>query len=342
MANLPQFHHIHCSSRFDRSPASLETDLDTWMSESSLVTVTEVTNDARAARLREKGWGYYNAKDDQGRDADNCAIAWENATWHRLTGKITRLSNNTFDRRYGMQNIYIYSCTVVLKNVSSGHKLLVSVTHFPAHIEGPGGWNHSTGWQARKNAYMNALTNWSKHVKDLSDKMNIDAQLICADWNLNLKADWVQVLLGNHWGNEYSLVWSNFPTDGGSLHGGPAVPNDAPGKGHHDRIIDGSMTNGLSVVNHPSLMARVSSSDHRPYQESFRFDMAAGTPAKAKATAKKKHAVQVGQNASVDTPGFGDTFHGEAWWGFGDYMDDEAYFDPSKDYSTGEAGGEVL
>lgn len=339
--DLPSFLHIHCSSRYDRSPASLEYDLDNWMADASLITVTEVTNDSRAAKLREKGWGYYNSK--KSGDADNCAIAWETATWRRVNGKVIRLSSNTFDRKNGQHNLYMWAATVVLRHTKSGHKLLVSVSHLPAHIEGQGKLlTTGEGWQARKQAVMTGLTNWSTHVKDISSKQNIDAQLIVADWNVNLKAQWWLTILMNHWGAEYSSAWTDFPTDGGALHGGPDVPNDAPGKGHHDRIIDGSLTNGLTCPGHPQLMARVRSSDHRPYKETFKFDMYAGTPGKLKSKAKKKGVTEVGQNASVDTPGFGDTFHGEAWWGFGDYMDDELYFDPKKDYATGDAGGEVL
>lgn len=339
MAKLPTFHHIHCSSRFDRSPASLESDLDTWMGASDLITVTEVTNNARAARLRETGWGYYNAS--IGVDSDNCAVAWDTSTWHRVYGKVVRLSSGTFDRLNGMNNLYIYSCTVVLKHTASGHKLMVSVSHLPSHIEGPGGWAHIDGWQARKRAVLTALSHWSTHVSSLSLIQRTDAQLIVADWNLNLKATWVRQLLHDTWGSDYALAWQNMPTSGGSLHGGPTAPAGSPGQGHHDRIIDGSLYSGLNVASHPQLMARVSSSDHRPYTEQFTFDSAAGEPAKASAKNKKKKAVQVGQNASIYVPGYGNVFHGTAWWGFGDYMDDESYFNPG-DEQTGEAGGEVL
>lgn len=339
MADLPEFHHIHCSSRYDRSPASLEYDLDNWMASCDLITVTEVTNNQRAARLREKGWGYYNAK--AGADADNCAIAWETATWHRVSGKVIRLSSNTFDRLNGMHNIYVWAATVVLRHAKTGHKLLVSCSHMPSHIEGAGGFNHTDlGWQARKQAFMTGLTNWSTHVKDQSKKQNIDAQLIVADWNVNLKADWVRQLLGNHWGADYEIAWKVMPTSGGALHGGPQAPAGSPGQGQHDSIIDGSLYSGLSVTKGPSQMARVSSSDHRPYTERFKFDWYAGTPARTKKKNKNKR-VQVGQNASVDVPGYG-VFHGPAWWGFGDNMDDELYFNPKDEPATGEAGGEVL
>jgi hypothetical protein len=339
MADLPSFLHIHCSSRFDRSAASLEYDLDNWMADASIITLTEVNNDARAAKLREKGWSYFNAKSGGGRD--DGAIAWETATWRRSAGVILKLTDHTFDRWYGAQNTNLWACTVVLNHVLSGHKLLVSVTHMPAHVEGAGGWRDDvSGWQARKRAYLNALTNWSTHVADMTTKQKIDAQLICGDWNVSFKADWFRQILGNHWGADYDLAWKTMPTDGGSLHSDKPGPAGVPGKSYKDRIIDGSLYNGLKVTKDPVLMPRVSSSDHRPYKETFQFDFFAGHAPKAKAKAKKT--VEVGSNASVDVPGYGDVFHGEAWWGFGDYMDDEAFFTPAQEPSTGEAGGEVL
>jgi hypothetical protein len=40
--------------------------------------------------------------------------------------------------------------------------------------------------------------------------------------------------------------------------------------------------------------------------------------------------------------GYGNVFHGDAWWGFGDTMVDEMYFSKGDEVATGEAGGEVL
>jgi hypothetical protein len=320
---LPTFRHIHCSSRFDRSPASLDFDLTVWQQECSLITLTEITNDRRAVQMREAGWEYYNHS--IGNDSDNCGICWRKDTWKRTYGKILVLESVPFDRLHGRQGVKLYAATVVLKRVDTGHKLLVSVTHMPAHIEGQGGFRTDTeGWAARKQAYLQGLTGWRVHVNDMVRKRDIDGALIVADWNLNLKAQWVREMLANHWGPSWRQAWKVFASSGGALHGGPDVPADAPGKGHHDRVIDGSLYKGLKVAVDPVQMARVRSSDHRPYKETFQF------------ADKAEHPVL------EDGAAHGDTYHGEAWWGFGDYMDDELYFDPKKDYSTGEAGGEVL
>jgi hypothetical protein len=143
--------------------------------------------------------------------------------------------------------------------------------------------------------------------------------MVVADWNLNLKEHWVRSLLHDRFGKEYRQAWQLFPTNGGSLEGGPVGPLGAPGMGDGDRIIDGTVYRGLKTVNHPQLMARTRSSDHRPYKETFRFADKAEHP--------------------DDDTAHGDTKVGDAWWGFGDYMNDEIYPTP---VGTGSAGGEIL
>lgn len=300
---LAEFRHIHCSSRFDRSAASLESDLDDWMAESSLITVTEIRRNQKAGQLREKGWAYYNHGSG---GADDCGVAWRVDTWRKSYGTTKKLSNNRFYTLSGKPAPPVYSCSVLLKRVGTGHRLLVSVTHMPAHVEGPNHWRTTTDhWAARKAAYLSSLKNWSTHVKDLERKQRPDGTLIIADWNLNLKHAWVRNLLHDHFGSKYKQAWQRFPTSGGSLAGGPVAPLGAPGKGYGDRIIDGTLYRGLGVTTPPNLMARVKSSDHRPYQERFGF------------LAKAEH--------PGDDDAEGDLQSGDAWWGFGDYMDDEIY-----------------
>jgi hypothetical protein len=325
MANLPEFSHIHCSSRYDRSAADLESDLDDWMAKASVITLTEVGNDNRAATMREKGWAYYNAKSGQGKD--DVGICWKSEDWKRVSGAVRRISDGTFERLVGHQANPLFSATVVLRNTHSGHKLLISVTHMPAHVQGASDFANirdepAAVWEKRKLAYLSGLKNWSLHVKDQERKGHVDATLIVGDWNVNLKLDWVRQLLASHWGDNYIQAWKRFPTAGGSLTGGAVVPLGAPGKGVGDRIIDGSLYRGLKVTDEPNLMRRVKSSDHRPYQEAFRFMSLAEKPL-----------VEDGQ---AD----GDTIKKyPEWWGFGDYLDDEIYQTVKV---TGEAGGEVL
>lgn len=314
MVNLPSFTHIHCSSRYDRTVASLERDLDSWMKVSSLITLTEVATDARARTMREAGWGLWNSPSHTLR-ADDCAILWDLTYW-REQMHMTRNLYGPFRQEHRVIN-GITACTNLLRHQKSGHKLLTSVTHMPLHagIKTPGHrdarWDMSQRAKARRVAYQQSMKHWNTHIDDQVRLKKPDAVLIVADWNFNLKLTWVRRYLNDSFGRGYHQAWTRFPTHGGSLRGGPVAPLGAPGRGRGDRIIDGSMMDsGLRVSTHPNLMARTISSDHRPYKEGFTFTRQAGKPGGP---------IQGGEDAS------GDIYEGDAWWGFGDYMDDELY-----------------
>ena len=310
---FPEFTHIHCSSRFDRTAASLEKDVDNWRENSSIITLTEVANDTRGATLAEAGWGYARAKKDYG--ADECATCYRKDTWTCIWQGYKKL--NTRGRVYAGP---VCSGDSVLKHKTSGHKLLISVTHLPAHVEGYGGAHWRTQmdhWQARREAYLSSLETWNTHIKALKTSKKPDAVMIIADWNLNLKRPWVRDLLKDRFGSGYKQAWVRFPTSGGSLHGGPVAPLGAPGSGRGDRIIDGTLYQGLKVDTAPNLLSTARSSDHRPYKERFVFANKAGSPG----------ATTGDDDGSPPDP----RWSGEEWWGFGDYNDDEIY---AYDYGT--------
>jgi hypothetical protein len=294
MAGQAQFTHIHCSSRFDRSAASLEADMDDWMAHSSLITVTEVRRDQKAATLREAGWAHYNSP--LGNNADVCAIAWKTSTWHRKDAFVRKLSSVRYVRALANKpGPPTYACNAVLKHVVTDQTLLVSVTHMPAHLEGH--WAHpgTDAWRARKQAYTDAMHGWSNLVLALERRYRPAGVLVVADWNLNLKEQWVRDYMAGHWTKAgLRRAWVHFPTAGGSLGG--------------NRIIDGSYYGGLSVTGGPDLMPRVRSSDHRPYSESFK--MVGG--------------LKLGSVTAAD-PATGNLGKGVEWWGFGDYAFDEMF-----------------
>src|SRR5215510_11163295 len=121
------FTHIHCSSRFDRSAASLEADLDDWMAKSELITLTEIDNDHRAATMREKGWAYYNAKKNNG--ADNCGVCWDTSVFTKKSSRVVELQNNRYYTLSNHVSPHVWAIMLMLKHKESGDRLLVSVTH---------------------------------------------------------------------------------------------------------------------------------------------------------------------------------------------------------------------
>ena len=311
-----EFTHIHCSSRFDRSAVSLEEDLDAWMGRSDLITLTEVNKDQRASRMKEKRWSYFNAKKDHGQD--ECGIAWKDSEFIRKHASVRRLNNDRFYRLNGKPALPIYSASVVLRHAPSGHRLLVSTTHFPEFMEGRRYRTIDDHWRARKAAYLSALRTWGNHVNALDARHKCDAVLATADWNIDLKHEWfADSILSSFGARKYNLAWTSgdngFPTSGGSMSNpvGTNAPTGSQASGTHDHILDGSLVNGLSVLLGPRLLDRVRSSDHRPMIEGFRLVGKAAHP-------HMEHGAHPG----------GDQWRGPEWWGFGDYMDDEIYAVP--------------
>jgi hypothetical protein len=295
MAGQPTFRHYHCSSRFDRSADALETDLDAWMADSSLITLTEVDQNSKRAAMAEKGWRFHNARDSAGPGADEAAILWKVAVWHRKQVAVRRLISVRQQSKLAHKpQRPIWAASAVLKHAVSDQTLLVSVSHLPAHIQGNYPAGHDA-WAARKVAYTTAMSTWSEHVLALQRRHHPDAVLVCADWNLNLKEDWVREYLHHHWARcGLRPAWTDFPTSGGSIGG--------------NRIIDGSYYDGMKVAAEPDLGYRVRSSDHRPYRESFTL-VGGANP----------------KNPGRYDPATGHTSPGKEWWGFGDYAYDEMY-----------------
>jgi len=301
---FPEFTHIHCSSRYDRTAASLEAAVDNWRQQSSIITLTEVSRDPRGATLAEAGWGYVRAKKDYGRD--ECAVCYRKDTWAVAWQGYKKL--NTRGRVFAGP---VCSCDALLKHRTSGHKLLITVTHMPSGVEGGGGrWNTAKSfWEARRQAYLSSLETWSTHIRQMKTSKKPDGIMIVADWNFNLKRTWSRDLLKDHFGAGYKQAWVRFPTSGSSLGGGGSAPLGAPGKNMGARIIDGTLYQGLKVETEPNLMPTTRSSDHRPYKERFAFAFKAGSPGATPG----------------DGPASGDVNPGDQWWDFGDYNDDEIY-----------------
>lgn len=267
------------------------------MAHSSLITLTEVNTPSRIHTLMEKGWGHYAGGKGSG-GGDDGAIAWKKEIWHRKEAFARKLTAVRYTRALANKpGPHVWSCNVLLKHVRTEKTLLVSVTHMPAHIQGH--WKHpgTDEWKARKEAYTDSMHQWSDGVANQINRWSPDGVLVVADWNLNLKDQWVREYLGQHWNKKCGLrrAWTDFPTSGGSLEG--------------NRIIDGSYYGGMEVTGEPELGARVRSSDHRPFKETFKI------------VGGVRH---TGPTKFYD-PATGHITKGKEWWGFGDYQYDEMF-----------------
>jgi hypothetical protein len=188
---LPSFTHIHSSSRFDRPAATFEAATDNYMKHCSILTVTEIHQNNKAAVLREKGWNYYNARAGK-QGADNCGVAWNRDVWACTWQGSRKLHQKGYKRfKAHLPAPYVHACTVVLKHRASGKKLMVSVTHMPAWVDkvgpAPGFKTHGYDWRSRKEAYIESVKTWSVWTEHMIRKHNLDGVLIVSDWNLNMK-----------------------------------------------------------------------------------------------------------------------------------------------------------
>lgn len=295
----PSFFHIHCSSRFDRSAAELEEDLDQWMEKAQIITLTEVSNNRQASRMREKGWEYANAKQHDGQD--ECGIAWDLTHWTRTQGWVVKLSNHRYYELNGRPAKPVYALTVLLRRKKSKHKMLVSVAHLPEAVEGDQGWNtEEARWRARKEAYISSNVNWKQAISKCVRQVKPHAVMITADWNLNLKEYWVRDFLQSKWGmTDLELAWKVFPTESSSFQA--------------NKLLDGTLYWGLDPKDYawpamnPTLLGQRRANNHRPMQEEFWM--------LTKKEARDLDWSSEGDNELLGTP----------WYGFGDYEDDEIY-----------------
>src|SRR3982751_5404711 len=187
----PAFSHIHCSSRFDRSADALEHDLDDWMQRASVITMTEVARSSKEQAMREAGWGYWNAPTSMGVRADDCAVLWDQSEWRQQDHWVRKLHGPWHSVYHVLAGLA--ATTTLLKHTVAGTTMLVSVAHLPSGVEAGGQWrDFGSWWQNRKTAHQNSVTAWATHLRDLSNKKKPDAVLVVADWNLNLKHDWVR------------------------------------------------------------------------------------------------------------------------------------------------------
>lgn len=239
---MKTFTHVHSSSRFDRSAESLEKAIEHYISVGSLVTFTEVASEHRERPVKDvPGWGHVLG-DHSGRD--DAGIAFDKSVWE-LVYKTTKIVDETMK---------VGAAFAVLRHKDTDNLLLVTALHLPASVEGRTGFER---FSRRGRSWTTALLNWRREYNRLAKQYKVDAVLLAADWNLNIKRriflPLFKALLPN-----MKLVFTH-----------KIIP---VGGTHHKRWIDFSFIKGkLKIVRFPWLLKDDKSSDHRPYAETFRW-----------------------------------------------------------------------
>lgn len=236
-----RFKHTHLSTRYDKSVDSLRRVVKGYTDTADVITLTEVDSERREKVLRDlPNWGFA-AGDKTGRD--DCAILWDQKVW-RLIDKDTYNVSPYMAGNIG-------AVVVILEFKETGKHVLFSVVHTPSSVEGNG--RVSGG---RRDEWFEAVKRWRNRCEMIAKSRNIKHIVLVADWNINLKAKWVQSLIRTLF-PKYQFVWNLRDLPVGGTHG--------------PRLIDWTMTKGLVVERRPQIHRSTAASDHKGYDELLGF-----------------------------------------------------------------------
>lgn len=245
--DMKTFTHIHSSSRYDRSPASLEAAVNRYIKDSDLVTFTEVEYESREKVLRKvPGWGCATGDISPRNDS---GIIWDSEVWELIAE-----GNEVIAAVAANGQAPVAATWAVLRHRVTKKVTVNIVFHAPSSVEGPNGFIPRS---QRVLAWWSVANGVRKLWKRLSDQYNSDGILVCADWNVNIKKAVFRGIFKTSYPS-FSLVWDgkNFPKDGT----------------HHSRIIDFSLVRGaVKRIRNPRIYRDDVSSDHQPYIETLQL-----------------------------------------------------------------------
>lgn len=252
---MKSLRHTHTSGRFNVGASVYEHWLDAYMSGSDLITATEVDNNQRARCLLEPGWGAtYGDKSPR----DDCGIAWRRDVAEKLWAETMPLSRFRYqnDRGWTTGTTYGAFGAFVLEEARLG----VGVMHTPHGMQTE--LRNSLRRDAKVRgdvgqAYVAITDAAEHHMAAIAKEHKLDALLLCADWNLDLRQTWV-----HEWFHQY--------TAGTGLHLNWRPPYPTRGTHGHE-IIDAALFKGMKLIGGPKLRLRDASSDHTAWAEEFRL-----------------------------------------------------------------------
>lgn len=249
------FTHIHTSSRFDRADVDFRKALASYFDSCDLLTLTEVSAERRERILRGEAQtaGFGTLTGDRN-GSDDCGVAWKLSRFTKTWGATVRIGTATAKDVHPFVAVPPSAACVVLQDSRTGLRMLVSVLHTPAGVEFGNGFRDGAVavrlWLARQRA-------WRKVWNDLAREHNVDAILICADWNVDIKRPFFRALFQRiQPGMKPTLRYRALPKRGT----------------HGHRLIDFSFIRGrLRVWRPPVILRHDGSSDHSPFLEVLAF-----------------------------------------------------------------------
>lgn len=250
---MSRFTHIHSSSRFDRSLASLKSASQRYFADADLVTFTEVAAEGREDAVRVAGGDEWRVIAGDNGAHNDCVIAFKKVRFELLYRESFKASERTFYNSRGNPTTSKYATNAVLLDKSTNKKFVLVVVHLPASVED----DLRIGRKTQRTLYWFSAFLRTKARGNLLRRRHKAAGVVyVADFNVNFKRDWVRRLI-RALAPAYGLMWrAPFPAGGT----------------HHDRLIDGTLIKGdIRGWMEARLYPDDSSSDHRPYIEGLRL-----------------------------------------------------------------------
>lgn len=253
---MTKFVHIHSSSRFDRSEASLTAAATKYNKDADLVTYTEVEFENREKAVRKangKEFGFVSG--DEGH-ANDSVISYRKSRFKLVYSEMFKNSDQIIFTTAGHQRDLPYTTIAVFDDLEAGKRFVVAVSHYASSVESELAKNDQTYRRAIQ--WRQSTKNSKRRVNQLARKYKADARLVIGDWNVDFKKAWVRALV-KAIAPSYTLTWKNVNVAGGT---------------HGRRIIDATILRGkLSVKGSAELYPDDPSSDHRPYREVLVWDL---------------------------------------------------------------------
>lgn len=203
---------------------------------------TELSDFKRANAIEHEGYFTIHSIEDKG--AAECAINVHNS-YEILTWDTEVLTKKKFFSKTGKERALVNGLYAVIQHHSGMFPpIVISIAHMPSNIEHRRGFSDTVN---RVIAFQEASRAWRKLMRKVRLAHRTKNVLVTADWNLDIKKQWVRRFLKSIW-TMYRFTFRR-----------PYPPVGDIGK----RLISYGMYRGLKWSEQPFLLEKHRASDHR-------------------------------------------------------------------------------
>ena len=243
--------HLHSSSRYDRSAASLQAAATRYNRVADLVTYTEVEFEAREKAVRRANGTKFSLITGDISNANDSGISYRRDRFSEVYSEMFKATSRVYKNKGGRTRDVLYATIAVLEDELTGNRLVVAVVHTASDVTGDLNKKNRT---PRTLHWFSTIRNVERRINQLARAHKADARLFVADFNIDFKQAWARSLIKSV-APTFSHTWKNLNFKGGT---------------HGNRVIDATLLRGkLKVKGSAKLFSDDVSSDHRPYIETL-------------------------------------------------------------------------